>query len=285
MQSDGSNKPFGGVEEQILDLWPEHLGKPRLVQVLSGFISEAVVAVEANCGENDEPRKLVAKLSRQADQFAAATETRLLRTWSSKGLAPAVVASNGRLTVIEFVDGVALLPSDLGRAAATLHQCHHTESPGLPPLRRLLVQRFGDLATTGAGSGADNEVMGAAEQLLESIGDVPPRPLHGDCHPRNLLSRPSGVMVIDPLGASGDPSFDLATLAVTSQHHPFAALATLRGAYPGSTETLGAWFAWLAAFRWRVERNNRPGVADDLWCILETLANDPRWWRTEFAQP
>lgn len=227
------------------------------------------------------PRLVAAKLTREHDRFAAASEARLLRAWANKGLAPPVLATNGRLTVLAWVDAEPVTVDQLPAAAETLYLCHTTESSGLPDLRPLLEARFGKMAVPGAVDSPDSKVMSAAEQLLAKEACQVAGTLHADCHPRNMLFDGQRVLAIDPLGAIGDPCFDLAMLAVTSDDDPYRSLNRLRAAYPGPTETLAAWFAWCVAFRWRVERGARPGVAQQLERILGRLSTDPRWWRLE----
>jgi streptomycin 6-kinase len=261
--------------DAILRWWPEHLELPILGEELNGFVSELVVKVFVEVDGQWMP--MVAKISDEKDLFAAAAEVRLMRNWANHGLAPTVFGKFGRMTLLEWVDARPVDLNHLKEATVALRRCHELSITGLAPLEVLLDKRYGALANAGSGNSHDSVVMRDAKAILAGMGDCNPVPLHGDCHPRNVLFNGKKIFMIDPLGASGDRCFDIAMLAVTSGGEPYATLGAMRRWYGNDVDTLGAWFAWCAAFRYRVERNSRPKVAKVLGGVIQKLSEDRRW--------
>lgn len=107
----------------------------------------------------------------------------------------------------------AISPAGL---VATLARIH-VEVPAVAGLRLLgpQVRRSLDAARDrlprAAESGLDDALLERAGRLADELADAGHRCyLHGDVHPTNVVTTPTGLVLLDPKGLVGDPAYDAA---------------------------------------------------------------------------
>lgn len=150
------------------------------------------------------------------------SELTALRAWSTTGDVPRLVAELGAgLYLAEWIAGPTLAdvplaePVDARTIGRVLRLLHAVLVPaGLPSIwpwfatdpRSDLPDL--DIALQGA-AGAVAARVRAAQKEADVL-------LHGDLVPTNIVMAVTGPRVIDPVGATGPPAYDLATLAAAA---------------------------------------------------------------------
>jgi streptomycin 6-kinase len=171
--------------------------------------------------------------------------------------------------------------------AATLAKAHAARTNmRLPGLFTMTGDRFKSLTvsslTVPLTSPTLRQLGGKADALTASSRRVIDSrrvngvSLHADLEPTNVLSSGS-AWLIDPLGAFGSPSYDLAHYVVCKEPAGSAmrTLNLMAGAYEkagGKVDRvdLHAWFDWLVAFRWRISCIYVPADVERLSALLDS---------------
>jgi len=242
--------------------------------MLGSFVSVAVARVVVPALAGQRPRReYVLKVCRQ-DCPTHRQEIALMTCWAAAGLAPGVVWTNSRVIILDWARPIG--QASLGGVAEVLAAAHAGPVPAcLPTLRDLLYLRFGDLCYTSEAlelptqaavrTAAMADRLSAEAQRALRLLRAKPVGLHADLHLGNALACGPRTLLIDPLGARGDASYDLAHLAVCTSTAGMAhsLLGRARRSYIAAggslcEESLTPWLNWCAAFRWRIAVRHTP---------------------------
>jgi streptomycin 6-kinase len=138
----------------------------------------------------------------------------------------------------------------VGAFLSSLHQLK-TNLP-LVALSKLLIRQ--------QESWIDNSPHVPSELKIKSrkiLGELVSLPqevvLHGDAHAWNLICKDQQVFLIDPVGAWGSPSFEVAYFAA-SLANPLDALAATRAGYASTLPNLSQWLWWCLIYRYAIQK-------------------------------
>jgi len=233
--------------------------------------SEFVVRVRDGCGAD-----LVLK---QTAPGRKAREIAVLRAWSGTGVTPRFVAElEPGLYLAEWIDGRVLadVPLDEPVPAAAigrvLHQLHASRVPDDLHSTRDEVQP--DRPTHWVNLSEAMRALGG--QIARSLTDRHPPDdvtLHGDLVPANIVLGVDGPRLIDPVGRSGLPAWDVAQLVASAEgrgrRHLLGDVLTGYGDAPSLLPEMLAWMVLFYLDK-NLARADSPFTAN-LRLLAETL--------------
>lgn len=180
-------------------------------------------------------------------------ETTALRLFAPRGIAPHLLAEGAGWLICRYLPRQETPPTPAS-VAHLLHRLHSHPVPGapfriLPNGSAAILAHARSFAPAGLPAPPDDP----------QVPPVAPRPIHGDAVPGNILSTPSGPVLIDwQCPGMGDPAEDLATLLspammwlYTGEKQDEGWREALLHAYPDRA-TADRTRTLLPLFRWRI---------------------------------
>jgi len=173
-------------------------------------------------------------------------------------LAPSYTVLEGAVLLMEDLgDGIAadeieLSPTRAKAVGAFFHELHqldlHLPLPSLGEMLWRYQEKWIDESQS-----LSRDLRDKSRDLLQELTSFPDEStLHGDAHAWNLMLSSDRVWLIDPAGALGSPSFEVAYFSA-SIANPLEVLAATREGYAAPLPYLGQWLWWCFIFRYAVQ--------------------------------